>query len=369
MLKKLPVFTLGVEEEYQIIDPETRDLRSHLSKIVDGAKIILNEQVKAEMHQSVVEVGTNICKSVAEAKCEIKFLRSKIVELADKQNLIVGGAGTHPFSKWQDQPITDDPRYHDIVNELQDAARSNLIFGMHCHVGIENREIGLQLMNQATYFLPHIFALSTNSPFWEGRQTGYKSFRTKVFDKFPRTGLPEYFDSVAAYQNYLDTLVKTNCIDNPKKIWWDLRLHPFYNTIEFRICDMCLTVDETICIVAIIQAIVAKLYKLNMNNTSFNIYRLALIKENKFRAARYGIDNNMIDFGLQKEVETKMLILELLDFVDDVVDELGSRDDINYVHEILKNGTGADKQLAVFENTGNLSRVVDFITSEFTKGL
>ena len=368
-MKKLPVFTLGVEEEYQIIDPVTRDLRSHLSKIVDGAKIILNEQVKAEMHQSVVDVGKNICKNVNDAKNESRYLRSKIVELADKQDLIVGGAGTHPFSKWQDQPITDDPRYHDIVNELQDAARSNLIFGMHCHVGIENREIGLQLMNQATYFLPHIFALSTNSPFWEGRQTGYKSFRTKVFDKFPRTGLPEYFDSVASYQNYLDTLVKTNCIDNPKKIWWDLRLHPFYDTIEFRICDMCLTVDETICIVAIIQAIVAKLYKMNMNNTSFNIYRLALIKENKFRAARYGIDNTMIDFGLQKEVETKLLIIELLDFIDDVVDELGSRDEINYVHQILNNGTGADKQLAVFHETRDLSKVVDFITGEFTRGL
>ena len=368
-MKKLPIFTLGVEEEYQIIDPITRDLRSHLSKIVDGAKIILNEQVKAEMHQSVVEVGTNICNNVNDARNEIRFLRSKIVELADKQDLIVGGAGTHPFSKWQDQPITDDPRYHDIVNELQDAARSNLIFGMHCHVGIENREIGLQLMNQATYFLPHIFALSTNSPFWEGRQTGYKSFRTKVFDKFPRTGLPEYFDSVASYQNYLDTLVKTKCIDNPKKIWWDLRLHPFYNTIEFRICDMCLTVDETICIVAIIQAIVAKLYKLNMNNTSFNIYRLALIKENKFRAARYGIDNSMIDFGLQKEVETKGLILELLEFIDDVVDELGSREEINFVHKILNEGTGADKQLAIFQETNDLSKVVDFITSEFTKGL
>ena len=368
-MKKLPVFTLGVEEEYQIIDPVTRDLRSHLSKIVDGAKIILNEQVKAEMHQSVVEVGTNICKNVNDAKNEIRYLRSKIVELADKQDLIVGGAGTHPFSKWQDQPITDDPRYHDIVNELQDAARSNLIFGMHCHVGIENREIGLQLMNQATYFLPHIFALSTNSPFWEGRQTGYKSFRTKVFDKFPRTGLPEYFDSVASYQNYLDTLVKTNCIDNPKKIWWDLRLHPFYDTIEFRICDMCVTVDETICIVAIIQAIVAKLYKMNMNNTSFNIYRLALIKENKFRAARYGIDNTLIDFGLQKEVETKLLIIELRDFIDDVVDELGSRDEINYVHQILNNGTGADKQLAVFHETRDLSKVVDFITGEFTRGL
>ena len=368
-MKKLPVFTLGVEEEYQIIDPVSRDLRSHLSKIVDGAKITLNEQVKAEMHQSVVEVGTNICKNVNEAEAEIKSLRSVIVDLADKQGLIVGGAGTHPFSKWQDQPITDDPRYHNIVNELQDAARSNLIFGMHCHVGIENREIGLKLMNQACYFLPHIFALSTNSPFWEGRQTGYKSFRTKVFDKFPRTGLPEYFDSVAAYDNFLETLVKTNCIDNPKKIWWDLRLHPFYDTIEFRICDMGLTVEETMGIVAVIQAIVAKLYKMNLHNVSFNTYRIALIKENKFRAARYGIEGSLIDFGIQEEVETKILILELLDFIDDVVDELGSRDQIYYVHEILKNGTGADKQLAVFEKTNDLTKVVDFITNEFTKGL
>lgn len=370
MIKKaLPVFTLGVEEEYLIIDPETRDLRSHMSKIVDGAKIILQEQVKAEMHQSVVEVGTNICKNVKEAREEITFLRKKIVELAANQGLVVGAAGTHPFSKWQDQPITDDPRYHNIVNELQDAARSNLIFGMHCHVGIESREVGLQLINQACYFLPHIFSLSTNSPFWEGRNTGYKSFRTKVFDKFPRTGLPEYFDSVQSYDNFLETLVKTNCIDNPKKIWWDLRLHPFYNTIEFRICDMSLTVDETICIVAIIQAIVAKLYKLNTANTSFNVYRLALIKENKFRAARYGVQGNMIDFGLQKEVPTKELILELLEFIDDVVDELGSRDEINYVHTILREGTGAAKQLAVFEKTQDLTKVVDFITSEFTKGI
>jgi carboxylate-amine ligase len=369
MTKKLPIFTLGVEEEYQIIDPVTRDLRSHLSKIVDGAKTIFNEQVKAEMHQSVVEVGTVICKNVHEAKDEIRILRSKIVELAAKQDLVVGGAGTHPFSRWQDQPITDDPRYHHIVNELQDAARSNLIFGMHCHIGIENREIGLQLMNQATYFLPHIFALSTNSPFWEGRNTGYKSFRTKVFDKFPRTGLPEYFDSLQSYDKFLDTLVKTNCIDNPKKIWWDLRLHPFYDTIEFRICDMSLTMDETMCIVAIIQAVVAKLYKLTIANTSFNIYRLALIKENKFRAARYGVMGDMIDFGLQKEVPTSDLILELLEFIDDVVDELGSRDQINYVHNILRDGTGAAKQLAVFEKTNDLTKVVDLITSEFIKGL
>lgn len=367
--KKLPQFTLGVEEEYMIIDPTTRDLRSHMSKIVEGGKITLKEQVKAEMHQSVVEVGTNICQNIAEARKEVSFLRKKISELATAQGLVVGASSTHPFAKWQDQEITDDPRYHDIVNELKDIARSNLIFGLHVHVGIENRETALQLMNQACYFLPHIYALTTNSPFWEGRNTGFKAFRAKIFAKFPRTGLPEYFDSVQSYDNYLETLVKTNCIDNPKKIWWDLRMHPFFSTIEFRICDMCLTVDETICIVAIIQAVVAKLYKLQMSNTSFNIYRIALIRENKFRAARNGVDGLLIDFGRKIEVPTKDLIMELLEFVDDVVDELGSREEINYVHKILERGTGADQQLEVFEKTKSLEAVVDFITGKFTEGI
>jgi carboxylate-amine ligase len=369
LLKKLPQFTLGVEEEYQIIDPVTRDLRSHMSKIVEGGKISLHEQVKAEMHQSVVEVGTNICQNVAEARKEVSFLRNKISELAGNQGLLVGAASTHPFSRWQDQEITDDPRYHNIVDELKDIARSNLIFGLHVHVGIDNRDTALQLMNQACYFLPHIYALTTNSPFWEGRNTGFKAFRAKIFAKFPRTGLPEYFDSVQSYDNYLETLVKTNCIDNPKKIWWDLRIHPFFSTIEFRICDMCLTVDETICIVAIIQAVVAKLYKLLMSNTSFNIYRIALIRENKFRAARNGIEGKLIDFGKKIEVPTPELIFELLDFIDDVVDELGSRNEIDYIHQIFKNGTGADQQLAVFEETGDLTKVVDLITSKFTQGI
>lgn len=367
--KKLPHFTLGVEEEYQIIDPETRDLRSHMSKIVEGGKITLHEQVKSEMHQSVVEVGTNICKNIAEARKEVSFLRNKISELAANQDLIVGAASTHPFARWQDQPITDDPRYDQIVDELKDIARSNLIFGLHVHVGIENREIAIQLTNQACYFLPHIYALTTNSPFWEGRNTGFKAFRAKVFAKFPRTGLPEYFDSVQSYDNYVETLVKTNCIDNPKKIWWDLRMHPFFSTIEFRICDMCMTVDETICVTAIIQAVVAKLYKLLLSNTSFNIYRIALIRENKFRAARNGLEGKMIDFGRKIEVPTIELLGELLEFIDDVVDELGSREEIEYIHQIIKNGTGADQQLAVFDQTQDLTKVVDLITSKFNHGI
>ena len=365
----MTMFTLGIEEEFQIIDPKTREVRSHMHQIVEGGKTTLKEQVKAEMHQSVVEVGTNICKDIDEARREVTYLRKMIGEIAAKQGLVFGAAGTHPFSRWQDQEITDHPRYHEIVDKLQDTARGNLIFGLHVHVGIPNREIGLQLMNQARYFLPHIFALSANSPFWLGRNTGFKSYRTKVFDKFPRTGIPDYFESVAEYDSYINLLIKTNCIDNGKKIWWDLRLHPFFETIEFRICDVPMRIDETIALAALIQAVVAKIYKLMKENLSFRNYKRALINENKWRAARYGIEGSLIDFGKQEEVSTKDLIYELLEFVDDVVDELGSRHEIKYIEKILENGTGADRQLKIYESTGDLKNVVDYIVSETNHGL
>ena len=360
----MPLFTLGIEEEFQIIDPETRELRSHMHQIVEGGKVVLKEQVKAEMHQSMVEVGTNICKDVNEARSEVTYLRRIIGEIAAKQGLLFAAGGTHPFSRWQDQAITDHPRYHEIVDKMQDTARGNLIFGLHVHVGIPNREIGLALMNQARYFLPHIFALSANSPFWLGRNTGFKAYRTKVFDKFPRTGIPDYFSSVAEYDSYVNLLIKTNCIDNGKKIWWDLRLHPFFETIEFRICDVPMKIDETIAITALIQAVVAKIYKLMQANLSFRNYSRALINENKWRAARYGIEGKMIDFGKQEEVSTKDLIYELLDFVDDVVDDLGSRHELRYVEKMLEQGTGADRQLAVYARTGDLKDVVDYMVSE-----
>jgi carboxylate-amine ligase len=363
------LFTLGIEEEFQIIDPVTRELISHMHQIVDGGKIILKEQVKAEMHQSVVEVGTNICKDVSEARKEVTYLRKIIGEIAAKQGLLFAAGGTHPFSRWQDQAITDHPRYHEIVDQLQDTARGNLIFGLHVHVGIPSREIGLALMNQVRYFLPHIFALSANSPFWLGRNTGFKAYRTKVFDKFPRTGIPDYFSSLAEYDSYVNLLIKTNCIDNGKKIWWDIRLHPFFETIEFRICDVPMRIDETIALAALMQALVAKIYKLMAANLSFRNYSRALINENKWRAARYGIHGKLIDFGKETEVSTKELIYELLEFVDDVVDELGSREELKYVHTMLEQGTGADRQLAVYEKTGDLKDVVDYMVSETNYGI
>src|SRR5687767_5274277 len=354
-------FTLGIEEEYMVIDPESRELRSHEQKIVHEGQKIIKDKVKAEMHQAVVEVGTDICQNIDEAYVDVSTLRKTISAIAENLGFWVGASGTHPFSHWESQLITDHARYSEIVNELQEAARSNLIFGLHVHVGMETREMAMHIANSARYFLPHIYALSTNSPFWEGRSTGYKSFRTKVFDKFPRTGIPDAFDSIEAYDNYVKLLVKTNCIDNAKKIWWDLRVHPFFNTVEFRICDVPMTVAETIAIAGLFQAVCAKIYKLHSQNLNFIQYSRALINENKWRASRYGIDGRLIDFGKEQEIGTRILLQELLAFVDDVVDDLDSRHAINYVYKMMENGTGADRQLKVYEETGSLVSVMDYI--------
>jgi len=362
-------FTLGVEEEYMVLDPLTYELKSHEQKIVHEGQKVIKDKVKAEMHQAVVEVGTDICTDADEAYKDVAQLRKTIAEIANGLGFAMGAAGTHPFSHWESQLITDHARYNEIVNELQEAARSNLIFGLHVHVGMETREMANHIANSTRYFLPHIYALSTNSPFWEGRQTGYKSFRTKVFDKFPRTGIPEAFDNIELYENYVKLLVKTNCIDNAKKIWWDLRVHPFFNTVEFRICDVPMTVDETIALAALFQAVCAKIYKLRLQNMNFIQYSRALINENKWRASRYGIDGRLIDFGKEEEVNTRVLIAELLDFVDDVVDNLGSRHRLAYVNKILENGTGADRQLEVFEKSKNLVDVAKYINQQYLSGI
>ncbi len=363
------LFTLGIEEEFQIVDPETGELRSRVQEILEDGKVILAERVKSEMHQSVVEMGTDICHDIHDARAQVIDLRTKLAKLAKKNGLAIAAAGTHPFSHWKDQKITDHPHYHEIITDMQQVARANLIFGLHVHVGVEDRETALHIMNAARYFLPHIFALSTNSPFWLGRNTGFKSYRSKVFDRFPRTGIPDYFGSIAEYDNFIKLLIKTKCIDSAKKIWWDVRAHPVFKTLEFRICDLPMRVDETICLAALMQAIVAKLHKLIKQNLGFRLYRRALIAENKWRAARYGIQGKLIDFGKQEEVDFRLLAKELCEFVDDVVDELGSREEVNYINKILEKGTGADRQLKVWEETKDFKKLMDYIIKETHQGL
>jgi carboxylate-amine ligase len=366
-----PTFTIGIEEEYMTIDPETRDLRSHIqTEILSKGKLQMQERVKPEMHQSVVEVGTPVCKNIKEAKDQVKELRRGMIGLAKENGLLLAAAGTHPFSDWRGQEIYPDDRYHTLVEDLKMVARANLIFGLHVHVGVEDRETTIQLMNAARYFLPHLLSLSANSPFWLGMETGFKSYRCKVFDKFPRTNIPDAFSSWAEFETFVNLLIKTNSIDNAKKIWWDLRPHPFFSTLEFRICDIPLRVEETIAIAALIQATMAKLYKLHSKNQTFRVYNRALIMENKWRASRYGISGKLIDFGKQVEVDEKDLLREYLEFVDDVVDELDSREEINYIHHMLEHGTGADRQLKVFhENGGDFKKVVDYMVEETQAGL
>ena len=363
------LFTIGVEEEFQIVDPQTRELKSHIQQILEDGKMILAENVKAEMHQSVVEMGTDICRDIKDAREQVTKLRTNLAKLAMKNGLRIAASGTHPFSHWQDQKITEHPRYKEIVDDMQQVARANLIFGLHVHIGVEDREVAIHIMNAARYFLPHIFALSTNSPFWLGRNTGFKSYRSKVFDRFPRTGIPDYYNGVSEYDKFVDLLIKTKCIDNAKKIWWDIRVHPHFKTLEFRVCDIPMRVDETIALTAIMQAIVAKLHKLIKQNLGFRLYRRALIAENKWRAARYGINGKLIDFGKKEEVEFNILAGELLDFIDDVVDELGSHDEVNYIKKILEMGTGADRQIEIWNQTQDTKKVVDFIIEETHKGL
>jgi carboxylate-amine ligase len=364
-------FTLGVEEEFQIVHAETRELRSYVSQLLEEGKnhAILRERVRPEMHQSVVETGTGICRDIKQARAEITELRQTLVSLAKKDNLRIVAAGTHPFSDWKKQEITDGERYKVIVEDLQDVARANLIFGLHVHVGIKDRDVAMALANQVRYFLPHILALSTSSPFWLGRDSGLKSIRSEIFKRFPRTGIPGTFDSYAQFQQYVDLLVKTGCMDNAKKIWWDVRAHPFFDTVEVRVCDMTTRVDDTVAITALIQALMGKLYLLYRRNLGYREYARELIEENKWRAVRYGLDGQLIDFGKQEQVPIRALIGELLEFCSETAEIFGSQNELDRVRRILAEGTSADRQLAVFAKTNSYEAVVDDLIEQSSLGL
>jgi glutamate---cysteine ligase / carboxylate-amine ligase len=362
-------FTIGVEEEFQIIDPATCELRSHVSQLVSAASPDIAEQVKHELHQSIVETGTRICENVSELRIEMHRTRGELVAAAERAGLQVAAAGTHPFSSWIDQVISPGERYQHIIEELQQLARSLLIFGMHIHVAMPDKQTTIDMMNMVRYFLPHLLALSTSSPFWMGRNTGLKSFRTTVFRRFPRTGVPEQFESWSAYENFVNLLIKLNCIDNGKKIWWDVRPHPTFGTLEFRMCDVATKVEEAVAIAALTQATIVKLHRLYTSNQSWRLYRRALIEENKWRAARYGIEGKLIDFGKEEEVPMRRLLPELLEFVDEVLDDLGSRSAVDYIHTILNEGTSAERQLRVYQQTGDLKAVVRHLVAETRAGV
>src|SRR6478736_7740024 len=357
-------FTVGVEEEFQIVDPQTWELRSHVSELLASSSPALGEQIKRELHQSIVEVGTRICQNVPELREEIFRTRRELTSGAERVGLAVAAAGTHPFSDWKDQILSPGVRYDSIVEELQQLARSLLIFGLHVHVAVPDRTTTIDLMNEVRYFLPHLLALSTSSPFWMGRDTGLKSYRTTIFRRFPRTGVPDHFGSWSEYENHVKLLVDLHCIDDGRKIWWDVRPHPTFGTLEFRVCDVPSRPDVAVMLGGLIQAVIVKLCRLRARNQGFRLYPRALIEENKWRAARWGLDGRLIDFGKKAEVPMRDLALELLEFVDDVVDDLNSRWAVEYVHTVLAEGTSADRQLRVYRETNDLKAVVAHVVHE-----
>lgn len=366
---KPPSLTIGIEEEYQIIDPVTRELRSYITEILDHDHLILGE-IKPELHQSIVEVGTTVCETPGQACAELKRLRRMVMDLAARKDLKVVAAGTHPFSSWMTQEITPLERYLGVKQDMQDLAQQLLIFGTHVHIGIEDREFLIDAMNVARYFLPHILCLSSSSPFWMGRNTGLKSYRSVVFRNFPRTGVPRIMRGWADFESLTETLVETRCIPDGSKIYWDLRPHHKYPTLEFRFLDVCTRIDEAVCVAALLQAVVAKLWKLRRDNMTFRVYPSDLIEENKWRSVRYGLGGRLIDFGKQRELPARELIGEMLEwFVSDVVDELGSRAEVEYAFRILREGSSADRQLAVYERTGDFKAVVDHLIAETEEGV
>lgn len=358
-------FTLGVEEEYQIVDAESRDLRSYVSRLVEDGKSVLRERARPELHQSMIEVGTSVCPDIHAVRAELSEMRTELDRMARQGGMRIAAAGTHPFSDWKTQEITADARYHGIVEDLQDVARANLIFGLHVHVGIKDKETAMALANQVRYFLPHLLALSSSSPFWLGRETGQASTRALIFKRFPRTGIPDTFESYGQFKEFVDLLVQTNCIDNGKRIWWDVRVHHHFDTVEIRICDMPTSLEHTVALTAVIQALMAQLYLLHRRNQSWRYYHPCLIEENKWRAGRYGVRGKLIDFGQRRERPFSELLDELVEFVSEASSLLGTEKEVASVRKILDEGTSGERQREVFRRTGgDMKAVVDWIVEE-----
>ena len=365
------LFTIGIEEEFQLVDRQTGQLSPGIQTILARGHAIFGEQIKAEMLQPTVELISDILPDIATARKEMQALRRRLACLVQEEGLALISAGTHPTALWQKQLRTPCDRYAQLEDEFQDVARSILIFGLHVHIGVENQEMAVTLMNQLRTWLPHLLALSSNSPFWAGRFTGLKSYRTVVWKPFPRSGIPEIFPAWRDFDAYVQALIKSGSIDNGKKIWWDIRPHPFFNTVEFRVFDMPGSIDNTMAIVALCQALVAKLTRLNNVGLWTPLLSNHFIEENKWHAMRFGLDAEVIDYAQVRRLGMRESISELLDFVDDVVDDLGSRTEINYLRAVLEDqhGTGADQQIAIYRETGNIDDVIKFLMRETMKGI
>ena len=361
-----PSFRIGIEEEYQLIDPESWELIGYVTHSLGGAQVIAPElqpdlEFAGHLQSTMLSSGAPVCADIKAARDHLLRMRSTMLELAETHGLKVAAAGTHPFSRWEKASL-QAAHYRIMANDAEMIARRMLAFGMHVHIGIEDRELAIDVMNTMRYMLPHILSLSTSSPFWAGRKTGLKSYRNVLLDALPRTGIPGRFQGYQEYHDYVDTLVRTNSISDVSRIWYDILPHHRYPTLYVRICDMVPSYNDALAITALLQATVAWMVDLRLNNMSFRNYERPLIEENKWRAVRYGLEGNLIDFGIEKEVPTRDLIRELLDLVAPLARKLNNQDELDHIHTILERGASADQQLQVWQEAGqDCSAVVKFL--------
>ncbi|MCW9034105.1 MAG: carboxylate-amine ligase [Rhodospirillales bacterium] len=371
-----PPLTIGIEEEYLLVDRESRDLASPPDALLDQCQNLIPEQVSPEFLRAQIEVGTRVCDNVQEAKTELKFLRQSVADISQQYGLAPIAASTHPFAKWQEQEYTDRARYHMLAKDLQAVARRLVICGMHVHVGIDDDELRIDLMNQVSYFLPHLLALSTSSPFWHGKDTGLRSYRLSVFNELPRTGLPENFASFREYERHVKVLQAAGLIEDASMLWWDVRPSVRFPTLEMRITDVCTNLDDAIGIAALFVCIIRMLCRLRRENKRWRNYAHMLINENRWRAQRYGMEEGLVDFGKGAVVPYAELLDELIDMVREDAEALGCLAEVENTKKTVLRGSSAHRQVEVYSELiadgvsedNALKGVVDMLIKETVAG-
>lgn len=366
---KQPSFNIGIEEEYQFIDPESRELLGFATQSMGRDQMLIRERhpdldFAQRISDESIEVGTPICVDVKEARRELIRIRRKMLELADAYGFKLMAAGTHPFSHWE-RSQAGSPRHRALIEDTQIIARRLLAFGMHVHIGVEDRDLAVDVMNAMRYLLPHILCLANSSPFWLGRDTGLCSYRSVLLDALPRTGIPNAYRSYNDYQSYVDTLIRTNSIPGPGSIWWDVRPHHRFPTLEIRVCDVLPNIDDALAVTALIQTVVAWMVDLRHRNMTFRLYDRTLVAENKWRAVRFGLQGKLLDFGVEREVPIGELLRELLERVEPVSRRLNSQEELAHIHKMLERGASSDQQRRTWQESGQSHKaVVDFVIAQ-----
>ena len=378
MAPREPAFTIGIEEEYLLVDRETRDLCAEPPPaMMAECEKRLTDQVSPEFLRAQIEVGTRVCSSIAEARADLSHLRATVADVAARHGLAPIAAATHPFADWHDQKHTDKERYNVLARDLQALARRLVICGLHVHLGIEDEDLRIDLMGQARYFMPHLLALSASSPFWGGLETGLMSYRLSVFDGLPRTGIPDLFESYGEYQRLVGQMVSAGLIEDASKLWWDVRPSARFPTLEMRICDVCTRLDDAITIAAVYVCLIRMLYRLRQGNQRWRIYPRTLIDENRWLAQRHGPSGELVDFGKGEPVPYPELLEEIVEIVGEDAQALGCVAEVEHARDIVARGTSAQRQLAVYrsaleagaDTAAALRAVVDWLIEETVAGV